>query len=311
MRRLFWMPLLSACIGAGLVPHNLRERVPESTEGTVITDTGWSTVTTPTEPAPTVGDSIACYLGDARDFTVCLDAYEVLSLPAEYDYPPPLSGSLQYVAPSRYLDLDQLDPSIRLAPNFLLDEVAQASKGRYAVVQGHAVARLQAMRDVLGALVINSGYRNPVYNDGVGGANWSRHMYGDAFDIDPVSATLEELADECEEEGAGWVGVYETHVHCDWRDDPMEPAFFVGARSAVAETMQPQLAAELILEADGTLWAPASGWDEGEPLREWIAYDDAGHVVGQAVSRGWRPPAEAATVEVVVGRAITVSLTMP
>ena len=200
-----WILLGAACVGS-LDRRGVGQRRPapetgeESSEGTELPTDG--PVQDTGDPAP-VGDGEACYLGEARDRRMCLEVVEVASLPVEYDYPAPLSGSSQYYEPLRYLDLDALDPSARLAPNFVLEEVAQAYKGRFGVVQTHAIDRLQAMRDDLGALVINSGYRNPDYNAGVGGATWSRHMYGDAFDIDPVSASLTELAEACEAEGRG------------------------------------------------------------------------------------------------------------
>ena len=135
-------------------------------------------------------------------------------------------------------------------------------------------------------------------------------MYGDAFDIDPVAASLEALADACGEEGAGWVGVYETHVHCDWRDDPMSTAFYPAARS-VAFTQQPEVAATLE-RAEGGWWsAPAEGWDEGEPLREWSAYGADDALIEQVVARHYLPPREAAWVQVVVGRALTLERAVP
>lgn len=275
----------------------------EESEGTEIPDD--STPVDDTGIVDPVGDGVACYLGEARDDRTCLDVVEVESLPPAYDYPAPLSGSSQYYEPVRYLDLDVVDESTRLAPNFVLEELAQAYKGRFGVVQTHAVAHLQSMRDDLGALVINSGYRSPDYNAGVGGATWSRHMYGDAFDIDPVSASLAELAESCEENGAGWVGVYTTHVHCDWRDDPLDPAFFPVARSALRWSEVPVLSAEIVRDGD-LLTAPAWGWDEGEPLREWVAFDEAGATVatGEGSSLVW--PAGATTVEVTIGRALVV-----
>src|SRR5690606_7813237 len=97
-----------------------------------------------------------------------------------YTYPAAYQGSANYRPPVAYLDLLAVEASERLAPNFTLGEVAQASKGRYAVVQPHAVAHMQAIRDQLGALTVNSGYRSPGYNSGIAGsATYSRHMYGD------------------------------------------------------------------------------------------------------------------------------------
>lgn len=122
-----------------------------------------------------------CYLGPDRSSDVCLPVAGLDVTPPDYEYPEPLYGSAQYQAPRRYLWLDELDGGIALAPNFLLLEIAVPEKGPFAVVQPHAVASLQAVRDDLGALIVNSGYRNPAYNAGVGGATWSRHQYGDAL----------------------------------------------------------------------------------------------------------------------------------
>jgi hypothetical protein len=203
-----------------------------------------------------------------------------------------------------WLDLAVEDPSLSLAPNFILDEVAQEWKGRYAVVQPHAIQRLQDMRDVLGPLIVNSGYRNVTYNASVGGSTWSRHMWGDAFDLDPVSVSLDVLADTCAESGAGYIGVYESHIHCDWRDDPIDLLFF-GPERAALHTVQPELFAEAFWDGDA-LSTTREGWDEGEPLREWTAYSVDGRLLETARGRFYVPPADAARVLCTVGKAFDV-----
>ncbi len=232
----------------------------------------------------------------------CLPVVEV-SPGSGYSYPSPLSGSAQYSRPVRYLDLDAIHPDTRLSPNFALDELAQEWKGRYAVVQVHAIERLQAVREDVGGLVVNSGYRSPGYNGGVGGATYSRHMYGDGFDLDPSSVSLGTLADACYEQGASFVQLYSTHVHCDWRDDPLDPAFYGAYRSASWVGEVPHLDAELLWAGDA-LVAPAEGWDEGEPLREWTAFAADGSVLAEATADTFVPPTDAVRVEVVVGRAL-------
>lgn len=57
--------------------------------------------------------------------------------------------------------LEAIDQSGQITPNFTLEETAQVWKGRYAVVQPHAVAYLQDLRDMIGPIVVNSGYRSP------------------------------------------------------------------------------------------------------------------------------------------------------
>ena len=193
-------------------------------------DPRWDDVeTTPTEQT-------VCFPGPNNDNTVCLPTVawsEDWGSP--YAYPDPLDDNPQYNAPARYFDLyaDELDPALEVAPNFVLGEFLQDYKGRFGIFQPHAVVSLQTIRDwIAGPLLINSAYRNVEYNAGVGGAEWSRHMYGDAVDMRSNSATLGELAAMCEELGAGFTSVYTSHVHCDWRDTPLEPGFFDPAGEA-------------------------------------------------------------------------------
>jgi hypothetical protein len=50
--------------------------------------------------------------------------------------------------------------------------------------------------------------------------------------------------------------------------------------------------------------APAEGWDEGEPLREWTAYAADGVVIDEVVADTYTPPPRAAKVSVWVGREV-------
>lgn len=255
------------------------------------------------DPDPT--DIEVCYMGPNRrdDACIALVAWDS-SWGDEYDYADPYQGSAQYAAPVRFIDLDAADAGMSLAPNFVLSELMQSRKGRFGIYQPGALEHLQDIRDNIGApLVVNSGYRSVSYNAGVGGATYSRHMYGDAADIDSSAVTLEELGDICELEGADYVGYYDAHVHCDWRDDPLEPAFYDATRAARTPAPLPEHTASL--RWDGTQFtAPGTGWDEGEPLRRWVALDGRGKVVGRGSGVSFAPPAGAITVEVEVGRAV-------
>jgi hypothetical protein len=248
----------------------------------------------------------ACYLGTARDYTQCVALVEPGGLGSDYSYPPPLYGDPNYREPVAWLDLAALDPAMPLAPNFVLEELAQEWKGQYGVVQPHLIDRLQEIRDALGPLVVNSGYRNPGYNASIGGVTYSRHMYGDAADLDAVDHSLDTLADECYATGAGYVGYYESHIHCDWRDDAVDVAFYgsplVGDRPATE--LEP-VDAWIERDAFGALWAPAEGWDEGEPLREWTVFGADGAVLLEITGRTIALPPGAASGQVVVGRRVT------
>ncbi len=250
-----------------------------------------------------------CFMGPDRDDSVCF-ALAFPGSPSGYNYPSPLNGN--YRAPVAYIDLDQVDESTKIAPNFTLGEIASRAKGRYAVVQPHAIERLQALRDASGSLRINSGYRSPSYNAGVGGATRSRHMYGDAFDIDPLSISVNSLEPKCTQNG-GKLVEYNTHVHCDWRFDDQDQKLFGAA--AVAPGSRPgdfstDEYSAVIERHDGMLTAPVEGFDEGEPVRRWKAFDADGEILAEYQGENFTPPPSAVTVEVDVGRVVEVVTTL-
>lgn len=257
------------------------------------------------EPMPTE----VCYPGEDDSYTTCfpLHYFSPEAPPAGYEYPDALAGDPDYRRPIAFLDLDEIAPSTAVSPNFNLGELAQAEKGRWAIVQPHAVESLQALRDSAGALLCNSGYRSPEYNAGVAGATWSRHLYGDGYDLDPLSITIDALEIECTGSG-GFLVEYETHVHCDWRDVTVAEEFF-GPVDAVAQPAGPQLSAEL--RSSGPFWwAPAKGFDEGEPVRRWTALAADGTVLARARGPLFTAPPGTAIVELDIGRALGLSATI-
>ncbi len=253
------------------------------------------------EETDELGDPV-CYPGPTEEWDVCFDL--VIPEPSEldnYEYPPKLDMNPNYRAPQAYVDLASVDLGVSVAPNFRLSELVKPKYGEFVVIQPHAVVHLQALRDQLGPLQVNSGYRNPVHNASVGGATWSRHMYGDAFDLSPSDVSLTALFEACADEGAGFRKLYETHVHCDWRAESVDTRFFGPIDAdAIAPADSLSIAAELVVDGEGFL-APASGWNEGEPLRRWWAFDDGGLLLGEAVGRRFVPPVGTVKVEVEVG----------
>lgn len=302
MNRFLLPALLAACTPEEGAPQ-LREGPEEHDPGQP--GAGDTAATDTARPVDTAGVSEpvgqVCYPGADDDDTACVDlvAYST-SFGSDYDYPEPYEGSPQYTQPARFVDLYQADATLPIAPNFVLNEVMSAHKGRWGVFQVHTVESIQAIRDAIGGpLTVNSGYRSPAYNASVGGVTWSRHMYGDAVDIVSSVASLDDLGSLCDALGAGYVGYYTAHVHCDWRDDPLDPAFYDVSRIA-ALAPRPLNTAHLVRV--GSAWsAPATGFDEGEPLRRWTAYDAAGHVIDEARGPRYTPPLHAARFTVDVG----------
>lgn len=250
-----------------------------------------------------------CYPGPSDDYTVCAPVVPWSdSWGAEYAYPS--HSSAQYQAPLYFVDLSAVDPSLPVAHNFVLDEVMQESKGRYGVYQPHVVARLQQIRDQIGtALHINSAYRSPAYNASVGGVTYSRHMYGDAADMWASGVSVQQMGNICDSLGAGYVGLYASFTHCDWRNEPLEPAFYDAGEPVSAEL--PEHDGWLARLDGGHRWeAPASGFDEGEPLRIWTAFDGDGYVVDEAMGETYEPPAQATRLRVEVGGQLVFETTL-
>ena len=169
-----------------------------------------------------------CYPGESSDYTACFPLVPATdSMGLDYAYPDLFEGNPQYSAPTAYLDLRVSDHEHSLSPNFVFSEFMSEAKGPFGFFQVHVVESLQAIREASGGpIFINSGYRNVSYNESVGGATWSRHLYGDAVDMYSGVLSLSELEDVCEDLGADFTLLYETHVHCDWRDHPLDSSFF-------------------------------------------------------------------------------------
>lgn len=244
-----------------------------------------------------------CWLGPNRDHTVCVPTvpYDATAFGSDYDYPPPYSGDPQYAAPDRYVDLDAIDPTLQIAPNFALSEFMEAYKGQWGVLQTQMVDHLQELRDAIaGPLTITSGYRNPAWNASVGGVEYSRHQYGDAADLDAAGWTVEDLGAECDSLAADYVGLYEDgHTHCDWRNDPLDPAFYAPNRRHFDPIDEVPTAS--IVRVAGVYTAPAEGFDEGEPYRVWTAWDVDGNVLSETATRDFTAPEGTAKVAVWVG----------
>lgn len=88
---------------------------------------------------------------------------------------------------------------------------------------------LQPVRDAFGKpLVVVSGYRDPLWNQKVGGARFSQHMSGQAADIQPLTPSetpyligvVEELIYKGALTGLGGMGKYPLWVHLDIHKAP-------------------------------------------------------------------------------------------
>lgn len=98
---------------------------------------------------------------------------------------------------------------------FRPEELASRGDGSLRIVPA-ALDRLDLARLELGRpLVINSAYRDPIYNARIGGAPLSRHKVGDAFDISLRGHDRGELLELCRRVGFAGFGFYQTFLHVD------------------------------------------------------------------------------------------------
>lgn len=77
---------------------------------------------------------------------------------------------------------------------------------------------LQKMRDILGEIIISSGYRCRAHNANVGGTSQSYHMSGMAADIIVPGKNVSEVCKVAERLGFYGIGMYDDgYVHVDTR----------------------------------------------------------------------------------------------
>lgn len=114
------------------------------------------------------------------------------------------------------------DGNDRLSANFTVREFASRDGADTVLIDEELVDVLQNIRDYFGVPVtINSAYRSPSHNRAVGGASNSRHTTGQAADIVVSGVEPEEVAQYAEYilSDRGGIGLYDTFVHVDVRDN--------------------------------------------------------------------------------------------
>lgn len=119
-----------------------------------------------------------------------------------YDYPNSDNFSdetlrPQYIKPTAVLDLHNIDPDIKIAPNFKLVDFMSAQKGQYGLFSSDVVSNNSIYSQCgKSAGFCDKRLQNPGYNRSVSGsASWSRHTYGDGLDFYIQGMEISELPD--------------------------------------------------------------------------------------------------------------------
>jgi hypothetical protein len=136
----------------------------------------------------------------------------------------PSSTAANYQKPTWFITLDSTVKSSYVAANFQLGEFISESTITSGIVDPLMVSHVQNARSRYGVMSLNSGYRTPNHNASVGGATFSRHMYGDAIDVPAATTSVfNSLKTAFAPEYPSYIEPYDqasnNHYHGDWRDE--------------------------------------------------------------------------------------------
>ena len=117
---------------------------------------------------------------------------------------------------------DEFLNNIRISKDFLLREFECKDGSHQVVLKAELLERLQRLRDLAEKpVIVNSGYRNPAYNEKVGGSPTSRHLMGEAADVRVPGLHPDEVAQLAREAGFTGIGIYRSFTHVDVRKEPV------------------------------------------------------------------------------------------
>ena len=107
-----------------------------------------------------------------------------------------------------------------LTKNFSVAEFKCNDGSDSVMIDKKLAALLQEIRNHFGKpVIINSAYRTAQYNRKAGGSSKSLHLYGKAADIKIDGVSPYSIAKYCQSLGVKGIGLYNTFVHVDTREN--------------------------------------------------------------------------------------------
>lgn len=110
------------------------------------------------------------------------------------------------------------DENRLVSEHFTVREL-RCPRTKRCLMSGEFMNVLEKTRALYGKPIpISSGYRSKEYNEDLGGASDSQHIYGRAVDV-PILSGHERylLIRAAIEAGMRGIGIYDKHVHLDYR----------------------------------------------------------------------------------------------
>jgi len=108
--------------------------------------------------------------------------------------------------------------NVNLSNNFKVREFACKDGSNTVKIDYELVCILQKIRDIGGAVTINSAYRTAAHNKKCGGASNSYHLYGRAGDIKCKGLSIDNICKVANSLGVKGIIRYGTFVHIDTRE---------------------------------------------------------------------------------------------
>lgn len=108
---------------------------------------------------------------------------------------------------------------VPFAKNFQVREMASKDGADKVIIDREMFFPIQKIREMFGAVVINSGYRTTKHNKAVGGASSSMHLKGQAVDIKVNKKSPMEVASLAYVLGFKRIIIYSSWVHLDTKEN--------------------------------------------------------------------------------------------
>jgi uncharacterized protein YcbK (DUF882 family) len=114
------------------------------------------------------------------------------------------------------------ETNLVLTPHFKACEFfCKCGKCEEQIIDDKLVDKLERLRNSLNLPIkLNCGFRCAAHNKMVGGEVNSQHLLGKAADISVEFLTLERMKEEAEKVGFNGIGLYDTFIHVDVREEP-------------------------------------------------------------------------------------------